>query len=56
MIETLLVGYNNEHGKDRAVLIIGKKLPRGMVDIINAFQGEEATELYKKLTTKKEKD
>ena len=55
MIETLLVGYNNEHGKDRAVLIIGKKLPRGMVDIINAFQGEEATELYKKLTTKKEK-
>ena len=55
MLGSLLVGYDDTHGKDSAVLIIGKKLPRGTLDIINAFQGEEATELYKKLTTKKEK-
>ena len=56
MLETLLVRYDDTHGKDNTVLIIGKKLPRGTLDIVNAFQGEEATELYKKLTTKKEKD
>ena len=53
MLETLLVRYGDMHEKDNTVLIIGKKLPRGTLDIINTFQGEEATELYKKLTTKK---
>lgn len=45
--DVLLVGINGD------VLIVGRKRPNESVDIINAFQGEKATELYKKLTEKK---
>ena len=45
--DILLVGINGD------VLIVGRKRPNESVDIINAFQGEKATELYKKLTEKK---
>lgn len=41
--------FSNE---DTGVLIIGKQT-KGKVEIINAFQGEEAYELYKKLSTVK---
>lgn len=37
---------------DIPVLVIGTKAKNG-INIINAFQGEEAEELYEKLTTKK---
>lgn len=49
--DTILVGYDNAHGDDMAVLIIGRKRPNDSVEIINAFQGEEANALYKKLIT-----
>lgn len=51
--DTLLVGvdFNNS---DTGVLIVGRKRPNESVDIINAFQGEEALKLYRMLTTKKE--
>lgn len=52
--DTILVSYDFTHGKDESVLIVGTKRPNQSVEIINAFQGEEAEELYKKLTTKKE--
>lgn len=48
-IDTLLVGYDNVTN-DKPVLLIGRKGARGLVQIINAFQDEEAEELYKKLT------
>lgn len=48
--ETLLVGFDYTNGKDHTVLIVGKKRPNESVEIINAFQGEEAEELYKRLT------
>lgn len=51
--ETLLVGFDYTHGKDKSVLIVGKKTAGVAVEIINAFQGKEAEELYKMLTTKK---
>ena len=50
--DTILVSYDYTHGRDTSVLIVGRKLPDQSVDIINAFQGEEAEELYKKLVTK----
>lgn len=46
----LLVGFENKHGDDTAVLIVGRKRPNQSVEIINAFQGQEAVELYEKLS------
>lgn len=51
-IDTLLVSYDNI-SNDKPILIVGRKEPRGAVQVllpINAFQDEEAEELYKKLT------
>ena len=53
---TILVSFDNQHGDDHAVLIIGQKRPNQSVEIINAFEGAEAIELWEKLTTKKEKN
>lgn len=49
-IDVLLVSYDNV-SNDKPVLIVGRKESSGPVKIINAFQDEEAEELYKKLTT-----
>lgn len=40
--------------EDTGVLIVGRKNTRHNLDIINAFQGQEAWDLYQKLITKKE--
>lgn len=48
-IDTLLVSYD-AISNDKPVLIVGRKGKRGVLQIINAFQDEEAEELYKKLT------
>ena len=53
--ESFLVGVDFTNGKDVGVLIVGKKRPNESVEIINAFQGDEAWDLYQKLITKKEK-
>ena len=53
--ESLIIGVDFTNGKDVGVLIVGRKKPRDEVEVINAFQGEEAYDLYLKLTTKKEK-
>ena len=46
--DTLLVSISGE------VLIVGRKRPNESVEIVNAFQGEEALDIYNKLITKKE--
>lgn len=51
--DTLLVGFSNLHEDDHACLIVGKKLFNGSVEVVNAFQGNEAIELYEKLTSKR---
>ena len=51
--ESLLVGVDFTNGEDVGVLIVGRKRPNQSVDIINAFQGKEAEELYDKLIGKK---
>lgn len=47
--DVLLISYD-DISNDKPVLIVGRKEKRGRVQIINAFQDEEAEELYKKLT------
>lgn len=51
---SLIIGYDISHTSDNKVLVIGKRGPSGSVEIVNAFQGDEAEELYNKLITKKE--
>ena len=53
--ESLIIGVDFTRGKDTGVLIVGRQLPKKEVEVINAFQGEEAHDLYLKLITKKEK-
>ena len=50
--DTLLVSIEFSD-KDTGVLVVGRKRKNQSVEIVNAFQGEEALELYKKLVTKK---
>lgn len=51
--DTLLVSYSCQTIEDNAVLIIGRKRLNESVEIINAFQGNDAVKLYKKLLEKK---
>lgn len=51
--ESLLIGVDFTNGEDVGILIVGRKRPNQSVDIINAFQGKEAYELYNKLIGKK---
>lgn len=51
--DTLLVSINFS-SPDSGVLIVGRNEPQKAIKIVNAFQGKEALELYKKLTTVKE--
>lgn len=53
--DTLLVSISFSD-KDTGVLVVGRKRKNQSIDIINAFKGEEALELYKKLITQKEKN
>lgn len=50
--DTILVSFDYTHG-DIPVLIVGRK-KKDEMEIINAFKGEEAKELYQRLATKKE--
>lgn len=56
MVDTILVSYDNTNGRDASILIVGRKQPNQSVDIINAFQGRKAENLYKKLITVVEKE
>ena len=51
--DTILVGYDFTNGKDKSVLVVGRKTEGVAVKIINAFQGKEADELYQRLVTQK---
>ena len=54
--ETLLVSVSLNTDTNTGVLIVGRQnRKKGVVDIVNAFQGEEAMDLYTKLTTKPER-
>ena len=48
MQDTILVSISND------ILVVGRKRMNESVEIINAFKGDEAKELYERLITKKE--
>ena len=50
--ESLLIGV--AFSSDSEVMIVGRQKD-GVLSVVNAFSGEEAVELYKKLTTINEK-
>lgn len=52
--DSVIVSWDFSHGKDVGVLIVGKQ-EKGKVEIINAYQGEEAEALYQKLVFPKSK-
>ena len=52
--DSILVGFNRSNNGDNTVLIVGRKRLNKSVDIINAFEGDEALELYRRLVTKKD--
>lgn len=49
---SVIVAFDYKADTDNAVLIVGQKAPKKDIQIINAFQGEEAKELWKKLTAR----
>lgn len=49
----LLVSWDFSHNHDDSILLVGMRTPGKNVEVINAFQGKQAEELYKKLTTVK---
>lgn len=52
--QSLIIGYSFNVRENTTVLIVGRKTVGQAVEVINAFEGKEAEELYLKLTTKKE--
>lgn len=52
--DAIIVSVDFTNGKDKNIMLVGRKtLGQEDVTVINAFQGEEAEELYKRLTTQK---
>lgn len=56
MTRSVIVSYDDTHGRDVTILLVGEKKPGIDVEIINAYQGVEAEELWKKLTVQKRKE
>ena len=54
--DSLLIGFDRETPTSDPVLIVGRKRMNESVDIINAFQGKEALDIYEKLTTVNKKE
>lgn len=52
--ECLLVSVDFTRGRDVGIMVVGRKGSKTDVEVINAFQGEEAYQLYQKLITKQE--
>lgn len=48
-----VVSWDFTHGNDVGVLLVGQQ-EKGKMSIVNAFQGQEAFDIYMKLTNKKE--
>lgn len=53
MVDSILVSVDFSNKNNTGVLIVGRKRMNQSVEIINAFQGKEAKELYEKLVTPK---
>ena len=50
--EVLLVSFDLTHGADNRLCIVGKKDgDKGAITIVNAFEGQQAEDIFKLLTT-----
>ena len=54
--DTLLVSFARENPSSNPIVIIGRKRMNESIDIINAFEGKEALDIYEKLTTVNKKE
>lgn len=52
--DSVIVSWDFSRGKDVGVLIVGRQ-KKGKVEIVNAYQGEEAKAIYQKLVYPKPK-
>lgn len=55
MITSVIISFDDQTN-DEPIMIVGTKRMNQSIEIINAFQGDEAIELYKRLTTRKDKE
>ncbi|MDE6019767.1 MAG: hypothetical protein K2H01_02040 [Ruminococcus sp.] len=53
--ECLLVSVDFTNGEDTGILLVGRQ-ENSVVNIINAFQGQEAVDIYKKLIDAEKKE
>lgn len=53
LTDTLLVSIDSSTDCDKTVLLVGRKRLNESVEIVNAFQGKDAMDLYKQLVTVK---
>lgn len=56
MQDTILISFVDGAKADNPILVVGRKRLNQSVEIINAFQGDEARELYERLITEKSRD
>lgn len=54
--DVLLVSFARENPSSDPIVIIGRRRMNGSTDIINAFEGKEALDIYEKLTTANKKE
>ena len=54
--DTILISFARETPDSDPVLIVGRKRMNKSVDIINAFEGKEALDIYERLTTVNKKE
>lgn len=52
----LLVSWSFSGPEDTHILLVGRKTPKEDVDVINAFQGQDAHDIYEILTTRTKGD
>lgn len=52
-VDSVIVSWDFSHAPDKHILLVGHKTPKHDVEVINAFQGKEAHEIYEKLITQK---
>lgn len=50
-VDTVLVSYTRNPDTEHGLLIVGRKQPNQAIDVVNAIDGPEADDIYKKLIT-----
>lgn len=57
MERSFVVSFSfNMDEPDKSVCLVGEKRMNQSMEIINAFQGSDADDIFRKLTTKKDSD